>query len=242
MSDTRDHYERLLAPLYTWMTGGEDGLASSRRTLDALGIDDGQGAEALDLGAGSGLPSIALGERGWRVTAVDASPTLAAELRARAAGLPITVVVGDLVEAVEAAAGVALITCIGDTLTHLASADEVARVIAQAGRALLPGGRLLLTWRDLTTLPTGDARFFVVRSDPERILTCFLEEVDADHVRVHDLVHQPRGDGFGLQTSSYLKLRLAPEWIDAQLAAAGLTIAYADTTRGLVTRLARTPG
>jgi SAM-dependent methyltransferase len=235
MSEAHDHYERLLGPIYTWMTGGDDGLAASRRQLDDLGIGDGGGAAALDLGAGSGLPAIPLAERGWRVTAVDTSETLVAELRARAKDLPIDVVLGDLVATVENAHDLALITCTGDTLTHLEDAATVMHTIDLAAHALAPGGRLVLAWRDLTTLPLGDARFFVVKHDETRTLTCFLEELDAARVRVHDLVHA----GGALKVSSYVKLRLDTAAIDTHLLANGLSIEKATFARGMITRVAR---
>jgi hypothetical protein len=144
-------------------------------------------------------------------------------------------VLGDLVAAVENARDLALITCTGDTLTHLDDAATVMHTIDLAARALAPGGRLVLAWRDLTTLPLGDARFFVVKHDARRTLTCFLEELDAARVRVHDLVHE---DG-ALRVSSYVKLRLDTAAIDTHLLANGLSLEHATFARGMITRVAR---
>jgi hypothetical protein len=54
----------------------------------------------------------------------------------------------------------------------------------------LVANTFVATFRDYTTLPAGDARFIPVRSDPDRIHTCFLEEAQ-QHVRVH-LQRAPR--------------------------------------------------
>lgn len=42
----------------------------------------------------------------------------------------------------------ALLVCWGDTLTHLANQEEVARFLARALRQLAPKGHLLLGFRD----------------------------------------------------------------------------------------------
>src|SRR5690606_35780744 len=80
----RDHYEVLLAEVYTWSIGDFD-EAVERETarFHRAGVAPSRGGTALDLGAGSGVSAIALARLGYRVVAVDLSPTLLAELAAR---------------------------------------------------------------------------------------------------------------------------------------------------------------
>jgi SAM-dependent methyltransferase len=78
-----------------------------------------------------------------------------------------------------------LILCMGDTLTHLSSTDDVERLCSQVASLLAPGGRFIVTFRDYSRPPQGDDRFIPVRSDSERIHTCVLEEC-GDRIVVHD--------------------------------------------------------
>ncbi len=242
-SSVRDHYEQLLAPLYSWISGGaEDRIAASRALFRQLGFQPGATGAALDLGAGSGFQSIPLAELGFQVTAVDLSATLLAELTRRAGTLPIRTLERDMFPLRTLVSGpVDLIACMGDTLTHLDDFARVRSLVAESAALLVPAGVLILSWRDLTRLPEGDARFLPIRTSPERLFTCFLEAVDGSRVRVHDIVHERAGDGFAQRVSSYLKLRISPQQVDAELTARGLVIETATAERGLITRMARRP-
>lgn len=237
------HYEDLLADIYTWMAGGAEArLSEARAFFERHGLVPLSSARALDLGAGSGFQSIPLAERGFRVMAVDLSDKLLAELRARARGLSIDTRKRSILPLDDYVAGpLDVVVCMGDTLAHLASADEVRGLVAQSARHLVTGGRLVLTWRDLTRLPEGSRRFLPVRSDAHRILTCFVEGVDDERVRVHDLLHIRDGDGFRQHVGSYLKLRLSPGRVDDELRANGLRVVHAAEERGWVTRIAERP-
>jgi hypothetical protein len=128
-----------------------------------------------------------------------------------------------------------VITCLGDTLPHLSTQTEVARVLDRAAALLAPGGRLLLGFRDYHASPLeGPARFIPVRSDADRILTCFLE-YDQEQVMVHDLLHERRGPSWDLRVGSYRKLRLDPRWVADRLRAAGLAVRELPRLRGMVT-------
>lgn len=231
MSTVREHYERLLAEHYSWMLGDfEARRAEERSRLEKLGVV--AGSSAWDLGAGSGLHSLALADLGCAVTAVELSPKLVSELRRRASGKKISVIEGDLLEFLERTPGpVETITCMGDTLTHLESLDAVAAMIERAASRLSPGGRLVLTFRDLTVERTGLDRFLPVRSDAGKIFTCFLEYFP-HHVQVHDLVHSFDGTAWTLAASTYRKLRLGEEQIEALLRVAGLEPAHTATSPG----------
>ncbi len=62
-----------------------------------------------------------------------------------------------------------------------------------------------------------------MRADEHRILTCFLEYSDTT-VRVHDVLHERVASNWQLRPSSYLKLRLSPEWVVNALAARGFSV------------------
>jgi len=231
----REHYETLLAPIYLWMAGGlEHALALGASDVAELA---GSGGLAVDLGAGFGMHAIPLARAGWRVIAIDGSAHLIDELRAAARGLDVVAVVGDLrsfAERLPEGAKADLVLCMGDTVTHLETQDDVAALARCVAGTLAPRGRFVATFRDYSTLPSGDARFIPVRSDARRIHTCFLE-AEPERVVVHDLLHERGDDGvWSLRVSHYRKLRLAPAAVRETFAATGLEASLSPGPRGMV--------
>lgn len=235
MVSVQDHYEHLLADHYTWMFG----VSFSEKVAEQKALLDEAGASApgvaVDLGCGSGFQSIALAELGAdRVHAFDTSRALLAELKGHARGKPITTYDTDLMAFDE------LITtepntiiCMGDTLTHLPSREDVAALFRKIGEALSKSGQFVLSYRDLSASPTGLERFIPVHSSDDRIMICFLEDA-GDTVLVHDLVQVRDATGWALQKSAYPKLKLPLEGIKEQLAEVGLTVTYEQTHRGMI--------
>ncbi len=231
MSTVSEHYETLLAHHYSWMFNQsfEDKVAEQRRILEEV-LPPEETVErrlAVDLGAGPGFQSVALAELGFsRVVAVDTSEILLKELEAHRNGSPVETVHGDLLglQDIVAKGQADAIVCMGDTLTHLESRNEVEQLFLSAYNAFASGGSLVLTFRDLTAELLGLDRFLPIRSDTDKIMTCFLEFESPERVRVHDLIHVRESTGWKLQKSSYSKLRLAPAWVAQCLVDAGFSI------------------
>ena len=108
----------------------------------------------------------------------------------------------------------------------------------EAANALAPGGHFLLSFRDYTAARTGADRFIPVRSNADRIFTCFLD-YGPDRVAVHDIVHTRAGSEWRTTISVYEKIRLAPTWVREQLMLAGLVIVKDTLQNGLATLVAR---
>ncbi|MDQ8706175.1 class I SAM-dependent methyltransferase [Streptomyces sp. LHD-70] len=231
------HYDRLLAAHYTWMLGGDIATlaAQQARLLDELGVRPGRaGTEAVDLGCGPGPQSLALAELGFSpVLAVDTSRPLLNELaqHAPATVRPLHADLREVLPAHTHPGSVGAIVCMGDTLTHLPSAQDVTLLIRQAATSLAEGGQFILTYRDLSTPRTGEDRFLCVRATADRIMTCFLEYGE-ETVTVHDLIHTRTGDSWALHTSSYPKLRLRSVWVTEQCRTAGLDVTHDETATG----------
>jgi SAM-dependent methyltransferase len=242
MSTVQDHYASHLAPIYLWMAGGFDNaVALGESDLDALGIKATAKMVALDLGAGFGMHAIPLARQGCVVTAIDSSSLLLDELRARAAGLPIRAIEGDILQADGyVSAAPQMVLCMGDTLTHIQTEAEIAGLFEQVSRVLAPGGLFAMTFRDYTSPAIGDTRFIPVRSDDNRIHTCFLEAAST-HMVVHDIVHERAGSAWQMKVSSYRKLRLAPEWVVSALRNVGFSPTLGPGPRGMVQITARAP-
>ena len=197
MSTVSEHYERLLSKHYTWMFGSsfEERVAEQKvflsRLFGALKHRP-EAALAIDLGCGSGFQTIALAQLGFSpVIAIDTSSELLDELRSHVNGLPVQIEKADLrdLPAIVQAGQATVIVCMGDTLTHLQDKSEVSALFGGVFDRLRPGGIFVITYRDLTTELYGTDRFIPVRSDDNKIMTCFLEFENAESVVVHDLVY-----------------------------------------------------
>ncbi len=243
MATATEHYADHLGPIYEWMLGDLDAATDAARgDLRAANIAGGAGCAAVDLGAGIGTHAIALAEVGFRVTAIDSCAPLLAALRRRARhGLAITCVHDDLLQQLQrhAPATVDVVACMGDTLTHLLSTDDVKRLLRGIAAVLAPGGTFVTTFRDYSAHPLdGNCRIIPVRHDDNRILTCVLE-YHAQSITVHDLLHERTNTGWSFRVSSYPKLRLSPTWVQSTLSGLGLTVTAGTTPQGMV-RLAAT--
>lgn len=232
-----EHYETLLADHYTWMSGGFAAKVAVQLALfNRLGVRPGSTAEAVDLGCGPGFQSLALEQLGFAVTSIDANAQMLRELDEHAKGKRIRTVQHDLAQLGACSALPAQVDyaiCMGDTLIHLPSQEAVLDLFEQVHRILVPGGCLLLGFRDLSQELVGVDRFIPVRSDDERVMTCFLEYEEEDRVIVTDLIYQRQVDGWKLLKSAYRKLRLSPAWVRAELEVRGFVIRSEETVLGV---------
>lgn len=240
MDSVRNHYANFLASRYSWMAGGaEAAFARGEAELDSLGLSPRSTAVAIDLGAGFGMHSIPLALRGFSVVAVDSSAELLQELQTYAGSLPIRTVEADLLSFPDHLAGSAeTILCMGDTLAHLSSQQAIESLFSKASASLAPGGLFAVSFRDYTTPLTRESRFIPVRSDADRIFTCFLD-YGSEWVDTYDLVYERRGAHWIQRVSSYRKLRLTPEWVAARLRAAGFQVRQEAGLAGMVRLVAQ---
>ncbi len=240
MSSVTDHYAKHLGPVYAWMAGGiRPAIGRGSDELSALNLPYSAGKMAVDLGAGFGLHSIPLARQGYHVLAIDSCTTLLDELRIHKGDLSIQVVEDDML-----AFGRYLyekphvIFCMGDTLTHLEDAESVLQLISEVASALHTNGHFVATFRDYSIALTGEQRFIPVRSDENRILTCFLEYADT-YVTVHDVLHEREASNWIQRVSSYQKLRLAPDWLIRNLESFGFLVRRESGMSGMVRLVAQ---
>jgi SAM-dependent methyltransferase len=240
MPSVAEHYERVLSPVYAWMSGGaEAALAAGRSEIEALNLALPAGAMVVDLGAGFGMHCIPMARAGARVVAVDTSAQLLAELKRLAGDLPITIVQDDLLSfRTHLAEKAAAVLCMGDTLTHLPEHTNVDFLVQEVAEALAPGGHFVLSFRDYSEPLLEDQRFIPVRSDERRILTCFLE-YEEDTVVVHDILHERAGDAWETKVSSYRKLRLSTDRVASSLESFGFDARSEPGPRGMTRIVAR---
>lgn len=241
MGSVEEHYEGLLARHYTWMRGDFGSRTSEYRGFfERAGISSRLGGKALDLGAGSGFQSAALADLGFEVLAVDSSEALLEELRARVGEREVSPVLGDLRDprtyADEGPFEVAV--CMGDTLPHLQSQEEVEALFGVVRGALDDGGTLILEFRDYTAELKGADRAIPVRMDEGRIMATFLE-YEAEHVNVHDMIFERAADGWAMRKSAYAKLRLDTEVVLGLLESDGFRVVSRGEEKGFTRIVAR---
>lgn len=240
MATVAEHYESLLAPVYLWMAGGlEAAVARGEVEIDAICPNPSNGLSAIDLGAGFGMHSIPLARRGYSVVAIDTSPLLLDVLGEHVGTLPVRTVEDDLLAFQKHLdAKVDLVLCMGDTLTHLTGQQSVVQLFSLVAESLHPGGTFVASFRDYTSPLVGNQRFIPIRSDDDRILTCFLE-YSSEHVTVHDVLHERNGSEWRLRVSAYRKLRLSPEWVSTTLQARGFTVRIEPGLAGMLRVVAK---
>lgn len=242
MASSKEHYERVLSPVYAWMYGGfPAALDRNAAFFRRYGLSPTKSKSAVDLGAGCGFQSIPLAQLGYQVTAIDLDAKLLRELLANSDGLAIDTIEDDLLQfGKHLSHSVELVVCMTDTLLHLESCEDVRQLITSVYVALEGGGRFIVTFRDLTHEVKELDRFIPVRSDADTVFTCFLE-YEPETVKVHDLVYRRISNNWEFTKSYYRKLRLSKEWVSAELASAGFADVESDTDKGVVTLIVAKP-
>lgn len=186
---------------------------------------------AIDLGAGPGFQSMALDQLGFSVLAVDFSEELLAELIKKNSQIETrTTDLRDLSYASSMAPE--LIVCMGDTLTHLSDLLEVRALIMNCYSALVLSGKLVFTYRDLSSPLIDTDRFIPVKSDDERILTCFLEDL-GETVKVTDLFYQKIEGNWQLKKSSYTKIKITASWLKFEMESLGFNVELSRLSSGM---------
>jgi SAM-dependent methyltransferase len=236
LTDTKNHYENHLSRYYTWMLGNfSERLSQVSRFFSEHDIAPGPCKTAIDLGAGSGLQTIPLSRAGFNVIAVDFSRSLLDEIAKEKHNGEIRIVEDDILHFISGCKEqAAVIVCMGDTITHLPSVKDVSSMIKDCARLLHKGGKLVISYRDLSGELNGESRFIPVQSDSERIFTCFLEYSPA-YVTVHDIVHERTNGKWEQKVSSYKKLRIPHSSLVNRLKEEGFRIEYTNSENGLKT-------
>lgn len=239
MVEVKEHYDKHLAEIYTWMQGDGKKLQEEfKELLKRDSIEASEVAVAVDLGCGNGVHSQVLGESGYKVVAVDFSRHLLKELKQRCRDLPVEAVEEDILNIAKLThLKPELIVCMGDTLTHLESREDVMQLIDDCSSVLKDGGHLVLSFRDYTYELKDEARFIDVKSDEKRILTCFLEYSEKT-VKVTDLLHEKEGKRWKQKLSTYRKIRITPETVSNIIMSTGMEILRTGTDKGICTIVA----
>ncbi|BDA77785.1 SAM-dependent methyltransferase [Leptospira kobayashii] len=210
--DTKAHYDNHLGNFYSWMIGDFSVKQNEFQDfLEANRILPQSSQLAIDLGAGNGIQSVSLANLGFSVKAIDFNKQLLDELRTNSKNLKVEIFEEDIREVAKYAnLQPELILCCGDTITHLDDKNDIRELITSIHKTLPPNGKLILSFRDYSQTLTGYDRFIPVRSDENRIHTCFLEYGE-EYVTVTDLLHEKTETGWNQKVSSFKKVRITTQ-------------------------------
>lgn len=216
--NVKEHYDNHLGNFFSWMAGDFSEKQREQKNFFAShNIIPFANKIAFDLGAGHGLQSVSLAQLGFVVKAIDFNSQLVNELRGNKKDLDIEVIGKDFFDYLRTTEEKAeLIVCMGDTITHLESLDSLRSLFSEIHRHLIPNGKAVFSFRDLTVELKNEQRFIPVKSDKDRILTCFLEYY-AEKVVVYDILHERKDDTWTQKISSYPKLRLSEQIVETIL-------------------------
>lgn len=241
----RKHYEDHLGNFYDWSIGDFSERCNEQKAyFQRKNILPSANHVAIDLGCGSGIQAVPLADEGFIVKAVDFNDALLTKLKERKDNRSIDIVVGDMMslQDITPPSSVELVVCMGDTIAHLESFDQLKNLFAQALSSLVHGGKFVISYRDYSFELQGPARFIPVKSDDHRIHTCFLEYTN-DFVMVTDQLYERENvDGKWVQkVSSYRKLRLTKEIVTSALVEAGFRIGDTDVINRVIYTVCEKP-
>lgn len=141
----KDFYDSLAGD-YDLMTEFPERFARERPHFQAF-LDEFHFRTALDAGSGTGFHSLLLAQLGVQVTAVDISPKMINALlgHARRYGLRISSIEGSFAEVPQIVSnGFDAVFCMGNSLAHATSRDELGSWLRAFAEVLLPDGVLIL--------------------------------------------------------------------------------------------------
>ena len=238
IATVKEHYDRVLADVYSWMFGGfERGIQQNLEFFKKYNIVPVGSGVAVDLGAGCGFQSIPLAQIRFSVTAIDIDKKLLNELKENSGEADITAIQDDLFNFERYINHKPeLIICMTDTILHLESKNKVTSLFKKVFSALEDDGKFIITFRDLSPELVELNRFIPVKTDANIIFTCFLE-YEPDKVKVHDLVYKKENGSWKLNKSFYRKLRLSKQWVEKQLEDIGFSKIESNIDRGFVTTI-----
>ncbi len=197
----RDFYDHLAGD-YDRMTGFEKRFVAERPFFKLL-VDTHGIRTAVDAGAGTGFHSLLLSELGVRVSAVDASPAMLEALRrnARLRGLEVETIQSTFADAAGRLGKHDAVFCMGNTLAHILTGEDLLAVLAGFRSLLEPGGILFVQMLNYAKILAERDRIQSVKEEGGTIFLRFYD-FDGELIRFNILTMTRTPSGFDTQLQS----------------------------------------
>jgi glycine/sarcosine N-methyltransferase len=155
-----DFFERLsdsFDQLISWPTRiGTEGMFFKKL------VTDNKLKSSLDVACSTGFHVIMLRRLGLDASGIDASPKMIQKARTNSVTCGVTVeyILGDFMNMSKRfSEGFDLITCLGDTIAHLRSTQDLKRLFQEVYKSLNPGGLFVIQARNYDFIMKHEARF-----------------------------------------------------------------------------------
>ena len=238
----QNHYDHFLSQQYLWMAGGlEENIRTNLGFFSDHGIIPAKNSIAVDLGAGCGFQSIALARTGFSVISVDFCEPMRDILRQNSSRLQVRIIQTDML-AFDSWAGQNpdLITCMGDTITHLSDRSIAGDLIRHCAEELVVGGKIVLSFRDYFQEPE-DTVVIPIRRDSDRIFLCRLE-YRREKTRVTDIIYSRKSGRWSRAESTYPKICIGRKFLTNLVADEGFAVLESWTDSGVITLITQNLG
>jgi glycine/sarcosine N-methyltransferase len=191
MDNPTDFYDAL-APMFDVMTDWEARLASEGPFLKSI-LEEAGAKRVLDAACGSGGHALWLARQGYLVAGADVSPVMIAlaQQKAASAGLNVSFAVSDLANLqranLEPSTGYDAVLCLGNSLPHLLTQDDLVAALRGMAGVLRTDGVLVLQNLNYDLRWQGQPRWFMAQGgvlDGQEVLVWRFADYDAPAGRI----------------------------------------------------------
>lgn len=159
----------------------------------------------LDAACGTGQHALALAGRGYQVVGADLSAPMIARAREAAAGTSARFEVAGFGHlAATVGTGFDAVLCLGNSLPHALTVEDLRATLADFTATLRPGGVLVLQNRNFARVLAGRERFMPPQGDDTHVFVRFYD-FDAPQpglITFHMLILERRDDGWRQQAEA----------------------------------------
>lgn len=226
--NSSEFYNRL-AKAFDIMTDWETRLAHEMPFIQRI-LEEHKSRSVLDTACGTGWHAITLAHKGYRAAGSDASQTMIERARANAvqSGVLIRFEVADFAHLNLFHEKFDTVLCLGNSLPHLLSQEDLVEALGQMVTRLNPGGVLILHNLNYDLRWKKKPRFFSPSGSADKLVWRFAD-YGPEYITFHTALFErppvegaPRHIAWSVQVNSTLQRPLLQRYLDEALFQAGL--------------------